>query len=208
MGRTITNTSLDGDGVLLDYNTAYAALWEKVFNVKLTLVRPDGYHAMQRYDLPFLEKDKLEYFNSCKDEEFWSTVPALPGALEACHTLKELGHRLTCVTAVSSKFVEARRHNLEALGFQLDEVLATGTQVVEGASPKAAVLASLAPDRHVDDYYPYFKGISSSIRRILIHRDHYKSPNLSPEALVHSDEQYGSLRDYADSLKSTSCNFK
>ncbi len=50
---TISSTStttkpiiaLDCDGVLLDYHTAFAQIYEKVFGKQLTLVAPKSYHV-------------------------------------------------------------------------------------------------------------------------------------------------------------------
>jgi beta-phosphoglucomutase-like phosphatase (HAD superfamily) len=37
--------ALDCDGVLLDYHTTYAQIYEKAFGKQLTIVSPNSYHV-------------------------------------------------------------------------------------------------------------------------------------------------------------------
>lgn len=190
--------AIDADGVLVDYNTAYASLWERAFGEKPQLARPDGYHAVDRYRLPQLNPEALAYFEALRDEEFWATVPLIPGASEACEALRERGFQLVCVTALHSRFKSARSRCLAPLGFSFDEVYTTSNvSTVIGMSPKAPLLNQLAPLYFVDDYFPYFSGVARGIQRVLVHRDRYNSPNNSEDARTGTDLHVDSLWDFS-----------
>lgn len=70
------------------------------FGVLLAIKDPLGYWPIDRWDVQRVTGNELEQFLQCFDEEFWSTIPALPGALEACHLLKEAGYDLVCVSVL------------------------------------------------------------------------------------------------------------
>ena len=62
----------------------------------------------------------LERLRAAFNEDFWSTIPAVPGALEACELLADLGYELVCVTALNERFSGARaRGTCKILDFQL-----------------------------------------------------------------------------------------
>ena len=71
--------ALDADGVLLDYNQAYAGAWERAFGVRPALRDPNAYWPLDRWNVERLAGTKLDQFRTCLDWTFWSTVPALPG---------------------------------------------------------------------------------------------------------------------------------
>ena len=60
--------------------------------------------------------------------ELWESLPAMPGAVEACLRLDDAGYELVCVTALESRFQKARLNNLKALGFPIRRVITTGHQ--------------------------------------------------------------------------------
>lgn len=78
---------LDADGVLLDYNLAYASAWERAFGRYPQLRNHNAYWAKDRWAVEQLEGDSLSTFRTVFDESFWSTLPAIKGALNACHAL-------------------------------------------------------------------------------------------------------------------------
>lgn len=168
--------ALDGDGVLLDYSTAYARAWERAFGEKVKLQNPQAYWPISRWGVRRLDGAELDKFREQMDETFWSTIPAIDGALEACMQLREFGYRLVCVTALKKRYGSARLRNLVDLGFPIDEVITTDADAYP-QSPKAAVLNSLAPVAFVDDYAPYMVGIAPTIHKALIIRDPVGSPN-------------------------------
>jgi phosphoglycolate phosphatase-like HAD superfamily hydrolase len=192
MSRTI---ALDADGVLLDYNAAYATAWSKAFGERPVLRDPKAYWPMDRWDVPRLSGDQLAGFRTQFDEQFWSTIPAIDGAIDACNRLVEAGYRLVCVTAMDEAFADARRRNLSALGFPIGEVIVT-SGVGHDVSPKAAAIQSLDPAAFVDDFLPYHRGLPTAVHKALILREPNGSPNTGTE-LSHVDSQHADLNAFA-----------
>lgn len=95
------------------------------FGVKPALRNPHAYWPMDRWDVPRLAGAGLEQFRAAFDDQFWSTIPAIEGALEGCWLLTEAGYDLICVTALEQKNLRARERNLRDLGFPISRVLAT-----------------------------------------------------------------------------------
>ena len=178
--------ALDGDGVLLDYNRAYASAWQRAFGHFPKERDPHAYWAMDRWEVERLSGERLDQFRACFDESFWTTVPALVGALEACQRLSAAGYEMVCVSALHPNHAEARLRNLRDLGFPIQRVIAT-SNAEKDRSPKAEVLAQLRPVAFVDDYLPYFKGISTEIHAALVTREPGGTPNTGLELQsVHS----------------------
>ena len=179
--------ALDADGVLLDYNLAYAAAWERAFGVRPVEQDPHAYWASERFGLSRLDDAAMQHFRSHFDAGFWAEVPVLPGAVEACVALADAGYELVCVSALPPDFAEARLGNLRAHGFPIERVIATGHESTE-RSPKADAINALAPLAFVDDYLPYMRGVSPTVHKALVMRGRPGStPNQGPElAEVHS----------------------
>lgn len=134
--------ALDADGVLLDYNLAYAAAWERAYGVRPLERDPAAYWAKNRWDVPDLADDELIRFRRYFDAAFWTSLPAMAGAIDACQLLHDAGYELVCVTAMQFEFAEARERNLRELGFPIRRVLATGGDASRG-SPKRSALEFL-----------------------------------------------------------------
>ncbi|MDP1654545.1 MAG: HAD family hydrolase [Hylemonella sp.] len=188
--------AIDGDGVLLDYNTAYSQAWFKAFGEHLILNNPRSYWPMERWNARRLVSDELEQFRSAFDLEFWSTIPAVPGALKACQRLVDQGYTLVCVTALAERFSDARAQNLRALGFPISRVITTSDEIA-GGSPKAKAIADLSPVAFVDDYAPYLVGVDPQVHLALILRDPVGSPNTG-ELLDIPDSSHTDLLGFAD----------
>jgi len=192
--------ALDADGVLLDYGLAYADAWQRAFGVYPLERDPSAYWPIDRWQVEYLEGDRLEQFRGAFDVDFWASIPPVPGAIEACQALAKAGFELVCVTALPEKFCEAREHNLRAHGFPIDIVHATDN-VGTLLSPKADILNSLKPAAFVDDFLPYFVGVDARIHRALIMRAKNGSPN-SGDLLVHVDSQHLDLLAFSHSWMS------
>lgn len=177
--------ALDADGVLLDFHLAYAQAWARVFGGVPAERDPQAYWPMDRWDVPRLGMIGKMRFKAAFDETFWSTVPAMAGALEACHRLRDAGYELICVSALDEGFEAARLRNLRDLDFPIERVIATGHRDL-ARSPKADAVASIGAEVFVDDYLPYFRGVADSIHTALVIRAPNGSPNEGPEMVLAS----------------------
>jgi phosphoglycolate phosphatase-like HAD superfamily hydrolase len=187
--------ALDADGVLLDYNVAYAKVWHKVFGKHPDERDPEAYWAADRWAVERLEGELLERLRAGFDNDFWSSVPAMEQALEACFALNDAGYHLVCVSALPPRFERARLHNLRALGFPIEKVVATGDDA-SGESPKAAAISVLRPVAMVDDYLPFLLGLHPEVHAALITRQSRGSPNVGP-ALAAIASTHTHLGDFA-----------
>jgi phosphoglycolate phosphatase-like HAD superfamily hydrolase len=188
--------ALDADGVLLDYGLAYASAWQRAFGAFPGERDPQAYWPVDRWDVERVTGERLDIFRRAFDDEFWSSIPPVPGAVEACHTLITAGYELVCVTALPERFRESRERNLRLHGFPIDLVHATDN-VATPESPKADTLNALRPIAFVDDYLPYFIGVDPAIHRALILRGVTGSPNTG-ELLVHTDSHHADLLAFAN----------
>lgn len=177
--------ALDADGVLLDYHLAYAAAWQRAFGSHPEERDAQAYWPMDRWKVPKLRLWRRARFRSEFGELFWSTVPPLPGAIEACHRLREAGYDLVCVSALEQRFEAARLHNLRALEFPIERVIATGHNE-SARSPKADAVEAIGAEVFVDDFLPYFRGVASHIHTALVLRAPNGSPNTGPEMVLAS----------------------
>lgn len=135
---------------------------------------------MDRWKVPRLGMFRRQRFKSEFGEYFWSSVPPLEGAVQACHQLREAGYNLVCISALDARFEAARLHNLRSLDFPIERVIATGNRESE-RSPKADAIEALRPAAFVDDYLPYFRGIPDTVHKALVLRAPNGSPNTGPE---------------------------
>jgi phosphoglycolate phosphatase-like HAD superfamily hydrolase len=187
---------LDADGVILDYHEGYALAWERAFGHRPEVRNPDGYHPRDYWDVPALTGEALRHLWTVGfDEELWRSMPALPGAREACRQLRDAGHRLVCVTALGPEFEAARTANLRELGLEFEAVHAVGHQ--GAGNPKQAAVDRLRPAAFVDDYLPYLQGIGDRTWRGLIDARSHASPNRDP-SLEAPHSRHSNLQEFAE----------
>ncbi len=178
--------ALDADGVLVDFHHGYAEAWQRAFGHRPAERDPRAYWPIDRWHVERLEGEALRHFGRHFDEHFWLHLPAIPGAVEACHRLVDAGFDLVCVSALDAAYERTRLANLRRLGFPIERVIATGHQAGE-RSPKADAIAALMPEAFVDDYLPYLRGVPDAVHRALVLRAPNGSPNQGPElTLAHS----------------------
>ena len=188
--------ALDADGVLVDLHIGYARAWQRAFGNYPEERDPQAYWPVDRWQVEKLDAEQRLQFREQFNEPFWESLPAIAGAVEACHRLHDAGYELVCVTALEAQFQAARLRNLRALGFPIRRVLATGH--VEGErSPKADAIEKLKPLAFVDDYIVYMRGVPAYVHTALVLRASNGSPNEGPDmALARSVHQ--DLSDFAD----------
>jgi len=182
--------ALDADGVLLDFHLGYASAWQRAFGQAPAERDPQAYWPMGRWHVERLDPARRLQLRAAFDEHFWTTVPAIAGAVEACHRLSDAGFDLICVSALELEFEAARLRNLRDLGFPIERVIATGNAAGE-RSPKADAIAALQPIAFVDDYIPYMRGVPGHVHTALVLRAPNGSPNTGPDMVlaksVHDD---------------------
>jgi hypothetical protein len=64
---------------VLDYNAAYAQVWQRALGVFFNERDAEAYWPIDRWEVDRLDSERLEYFRQDFDEVFWSSVPSLPG---------------------------------------------------------------------------------------------------------------------------------
>jgi len=182
--------ALDADGVLLDFHEGYARAWEQAFGSRPHDRDPLAYWPMDRWAVERLDVAGRQRFRQQFGAPFWKSLPALPGAVQACVELQDAGFDLVCVSALDAEHESARLYNLRQLGFPIERVIATGNEGIL-RSPKADVIAALAPRAFVDDYLPYMRGIGPDVHKALVLRAPNGSPNQGDELAqmnsVHDD---------------------
>jgi phosphoglycolate phosphatase-like HAD superfamily hydrolase len=181
--------ALDADGVLLDFHLGYAGAWARAFGSTPAERDPQAYWPIDRWQVDRLDDERRAHFRRHFDEQFWSSVPAMPGSVGACHRLHDAGFDLVCVSALDLEHEAARLRNLREHGFPIERVIATGNAAGE-RSPKADAIAELDPQAFVDDYLPYLRGVPAHIHTALLLRAPNGSPNAGAElALARSVHQ-------------------
>lgn len=187
--------ALDADGVLLDFHEGYAQAWEQAFGARPQERDPLAYWPMDRWAVDRLDATGRRRFRQYFGAPFWKSLPALPGAIEACLALHEAGFDLVCVSALDAEHEAARLFNLRQLGFPIEQVIATGNEGLL-RSPKADVIAALSPVAFVDDYLPYMRGIGHDVHKALVLRAPNGSPNMGDE-LAHVNSVHNDLAEFA-----------
>lgn len=188
--------ALDADGVLLDYNRAFGVVWARVQGQAPVCVEPRAYHAINYWGIPTPSDDHP--FWDRFDAEGWQDMPAMGGAVEACQRLAAAGHRLVCVTSMPSHRQAERLANLQALGFPIDEVIATGRCEDRSRNPKQDAIEALAPDWFVDDELRKLKDLPG-VRCVLVDPGHPDSPNTDQDDNF-IQYRVADLRGFADRL--------
>ena len=188
--------ALDADGVLLDFHLGYASAWQRAFG-QVPLERdPLAYWPIDRWQVERLDEEGRMRFRAHFDEHFWSSVPPIPGAVQACHRLRDAGFELVCVSALDFEFQAARLKNLRALGFPIERVVATGNAAGE-RSPKADAIEELRPLAFVDDYLPFLRGLPDAVHTALVLRAPNGSPNAGAEMIM-ANSVHQDLAEFAD----------
>ena len=188
--------ALDADGVLLDFHLGYAMAWQRAFGHRPAERDPLAYWPMDRWHVERLDAPGRERFRAAFDDQFWATVPAIEGAVDACVRLRAAGFDLVCVSALDLAFEAARLRNLRSLGFPIERVIATGNAEGE-RSPKADAIQRLRPVAFVDDYAAYMRGVPGDVHTALVLRAPNGSPNVGADLLL-AKSVHPDLAGFAD----------
>lgn len=186
--------ALDCDGVILDYNLAYARIWEYVFGKPPVLLTKGAYHATNEYQMVFETNDHKAKFFDAFDMKGWLDMPALPGAIEACKILESAGNELVVISSMPEHRDLHRLMNLQRLGIPVNRVIATGRKPDE-VNPKLRYLDELKPVVFVDDLVSNFIGVTDT-HCALIEWNVSDNPNHDVDhSIVHS--KHVSLLEFA-----------
>jgi phosphoglycolate phosphatase-like HAD superfamily hydrolase len=183
--------ALDADGVLLDLHAGYALAWHWAFGEVLSERDPQAYWPTARFGVEGIDAEqRLLLREQFQRVELWESLPAIDGAVRACHRLHDAGFELVCVTALESRYHAARTRNLKTLGFPIRKVVTTGH--TEGdRSPKADAIEALRPVAFVDDYAAYLRGLPAWVHAALVLRAPNGSPNVGDDlklaSSIHQD---------------------
>ncbi|MEO8836686.1 MAG: HAD family hydrolase [Caldimonas sp.] len=188
--------ALDADGVLLDFHLGYADAWARAFGAAPRERDPLAYWPIDRWDVERLDVDRRAHFGRHFDAAFWSSVPVIDGAVEACHRLHDGGFELVCVSALEERYAGERLRNLREHGFPIERVIATGNAAGE-RSPKAGAITELDPLAFVDDYVLYMRGVPAHVHTALILRGPNGTPNAGAD-LALARSQHADLGAFAD----------
>ena len=188
--------ALDADGVLLDFHLGYASAWQRAFGHAPAERDPLAYWPIDRWQVERLDAAQRLQFRAAFDDHFWATVPAIAGAVSACHRLHDAGFDLVCVSALDLEFEAARLRNLRDLGFPIERVIATGNAAGE-RSPKADAITVLQPIAFVDDYAAYLRGVPEQVHTALVLRAPNGSPNTGAD-LALAKSVHDDLAGFAD----------
>ena len=198
---------LDADGVMVDFNTAYLNMWEKVFGYRPRTKYEGAYWCTDAYDIPWLSGEELFEFKKHWNEDFWMNIPALPGAVEAVKMIQSNfpGVAISCVSALPVQYRLAREIGLEKQGFPFMPVHAVGAPVdatKHHGNPKKDIINKLMPDYFVDDFLPYLEGVNPLVNRILVDRDPFMSPNRDQDLQekISITARVDNLVDFAEKL--------
>lgn len=171
--------ALDVDGVILNYNKSWPAVWKAAFNEELTSQKV-AYHAYNEFGTGHLPPDRYALFKQHFAHEAWSSMPLLDGAKEACQLLDGAGYALVAVTSMPPLYETARAINLiKRHGVPLVNVIATGRS--GGDNPKLRYIEELDPVAFVDDLVSNFDGVPTAVHCALIEPGFYDSPNLQAD---------------------------
>lgn len=173
-GCGMARIGIDGDGVALDYNRHFGALWMQFFGEPLMVVDDHAYHASRYWGVVPPERGHgfWDYF----DQQGWHSMPAMPGAVEACQDLASAGHEIVCVSSMPAHRGPQRLANLQSLGFPIDTMVATGPSGIPGANPKKEAIETLGLDWFVDDELRKLHDLPG-VRCVLVDPGHSDCPN-------------------------------
>lgn len=190
--------AIDADGVMLDYNIAFKEVYERAFNVTLTLHDAQAFHATNMWGLkPFTEQEKKEFYRQSHDYAIWTKMPAIPGAVEAVNQLVEMGFEIVCVTSMPPQYEQDRLKNLQNLGFKINKIIATNR--IGKENPKKKPIEVLNPLYFLDDLVKNFQDIQCDTKLVYIERNYTEKPNkVKGDIDIKFDLMGSSIQEFVD----------
>ncbi len=188
--------AVDADGVMLDYNSAYKEVYMQGFGIDLALVDKNAFHAHNMWSQEQINaKQKSDFYKMSHVLRIWKRMKALEGAVVAINNLVDSGYEIVCVTSMPAQYEADRLHNLQALGFKINRVIATSRK--GKGNPKKSYIESLCPLYFVDDLIKNFEGIESSAQLVYIDRKYSDNPNVD-QGHIPYHQTFSSLKEFSD----------
>lgn len=192
---------IDCDGVMLDYNKAFKDYYERIYNKKLELVKPNSYFATEMWGIGKMSDSDSEHFKTeSSNLGLWENMPAISKSLEFVQEISKY-FTVWCLTSMPTQYEKARLKNLQKLGYPIEKVIATSRLGKE--NPKKRFVEELNPMYFMDDLLQNFEGINSELKTELIFLDwkNEDSPNsrynhIKPHLTVSNYEDFFSLSSY------------
>lgn len=172
--------ALDADGVLLNYNRAAYHVWTRAFGEEPAVKDPGAYHFRNAYEIDLSDPAVSSQYYRMFAKTGWSSMEALPHAVEGCLMLKDMGYELHVVSSMPNAFEKQRHSNLLDLGMPIVSVTATG-RGKGGGNPKMEALLAMEPVAFVDDLLSNFEGVHHKMHCALLHWDSVDNPNEAHE---------------------------
>lgn len=161
---------LDQDGVLADFHAGFLSIWAERHPDRVVPALVERRSFYMRDEFPAHMADEVERVYT--DAGFFRDLPPLPGAVEAAHTLLELGHDVRICTSpilkyrycLPEKYEWVERHLghdfMSRIILTRDKTLVHGDVLVDD-NPK--ILGSLTPSwRHVIFDQPYNRHVAGT----------------------------------------------
>lgn len=150
--------ALDCDGVLLDFLAKFQEIGTYALGRPLKEVE-NAYDLSKRYGLTDLEHKHVH--KVFVQENGWSSLPPLPGAIDAARELQDAGHRVIVVTAIDEVFKTRRMDNFKKYGFVPDAIYCVGAG---SGHTKGEAYTAEQPHAIVDDRLVYLKEAQTLIK--------------------------------------------
>lgn len=179
---------IDVDGVLLDFNAAYAKHYDSVFGTNHSDNRGKGYNYLEQYNIPILDKENLHKLIKARDYKFWSTMSPMKGAKILLQELKvKYGFFIVALSAAPKEFASARGENLEELFGGLIDL-----SICAGDTPKWDIINGFytssrfnyAKHLVIDDHIAPVVGVSRAVAKVIILDNFFSSPTNANAAFL------------------------
>lgn len=155
--------TLDGDGVLFNYNLGVALLYKEVFCKDAKHILPGAYHVTNEYDLSSekmtagtFSEHMYTLFNKRK---LWERLPAIEGAKEAIDIMVEKGYEVNCLTSMPVEYEKQRLNNAKLHGMKITKVKAVDRSYAKSkgiSNPKLKYIQENEPYAFIDDLLKNF----------------------------------------------------
>lgn len=192
--------ALDGDGVLFDYNEMYAQVWEKAFGKKPEKNPVRAYHVRNQYAMDFMSADHKKHFHDVFSTHGWENMMPLPGAVQACQKIHNLGFSLVIVSTMPSEHKEKRLSNAKKYDMPIAHIHTADKDIddlgLDFYNPKKSIIEALRPVAFLDDLLINLYQLNTSTHKAWLRWDTFDNPN-SPEHISWADSIHDNMTEFA-----------